>query len=70
MKSNKQDLQIIPTKNNVTQKMITENYNQIRKDVLFIIETEIGKLLDKKSIDKGIKRARRVNKSTTAKGKG
>ncbi|HWZ21430.1 MAG TPA: hypothetical protein VNW06_02185 [Cytophagaceae bacterium] len=69
MKNNTQNLQIMPTKNNVTQKMITENYNQIRRDVSFIIETEIGKLLDKKSTGKGIKRAKRVNKSRSAKGK-
>lgn len=59
----------MPTKNNVTQKMITENYNQIRRDVSFIIETEIGKLLEKKSTDKGKKHARRVNKAMTSKGK-
>ena len=70
MKNNTQNQQIIPPKNNVTQKMITENYNQIRRDVSFIIDTEIGKLLDKKSTDEGIKRARKVKKSTTAKGKG
>jgi hypothetical protein len=70
MKSETQNKGVLPINNNVTAKMISENYSQIRNDVLLIIETEIGKLLDKKVNDDGNKRARKeVNKLKTTKGR-
>ena len=56
MKSKAQNQGGLPIDNNITPKMISENYSQIRKDVLLIIETEIGKLLAKKANDNGNKR--------------
>ncbi len=70
MKSETQNQRVLPINNNVTAKMISENYSQIRNDVLLIIETEIAKLLDIKANDAGNKRARKkVNKLKTAKGR-
>lgn len=67
MKSETQNQRVLPINNNVTAKMISENYSQIRNDILLIIETEIGKLLDIKANDDGNKRAGKVNKLKTTK---
>ncbi len=70
MKSETQNQHVLPINNKVTAKMISENYSQIRNDVLLIIETEIEKLLDKKANDDGNKKARKkVNKLKTTKGR-
>jgi hypothetical protein len=69
MKSKAQNQKGLSIDNNVTPKMISENYFQIRRDVSFIVETEIGKLLDKKKNDSGNKRTiKKVSKLKSAKG--
>ena len=43
MKSETQNQHVLPINNKVTAKMISENYSQIRNDVLLIIETRKSK---------------------------